>query len=78
MLFTKPLKPNTLCSQLKPSNNRMNVMNHLPKEEAIKGAFFGALVGDALRPTPGLMPLSIMCDYVRLTGTCGLGGLGTP
>ena len=23
-------------------------MNHLPKEEAIKGAFFGALVGDAL------------------------------
>jgi hypothetical protein len=26
----------------------MNVMNHLPKEEAIKGAFFGALVGDAL------------------------------
>jgi len=23
-------------------------MNHLPQEEAIKGAFFGALVGDAL------------------------------
>ena len=23
-------------------------MNHLPKDEAIKGAFFGALVGDAL------------------------------
>ena len=23
-------------------------MNHVPKEEAIKGAFFGALVGDAL------------------------------
>ena len=23
-------------------------MNHVPKDEAIKGAFFGALVGDAL------------------------------
>ena len=47
-LFTTPLEPNTLCSQGEPSNNRTKGMNHLPKEEAIKGAFFGALVGDAL------------------------------
>ena len=48
MLLTKLLKQNTLRSQLEPSNNEMKVMNNLPKEEAIKGAFFGAIVGDAL------------------------------
>ena len=48
MLLTTPLKPKTLRRQLNPSINRMKRMNNLSKEEAIKGAFFGALVGDAL------------------------------
>ena len=37
-----------MLSQLESSNKEGKVMNNLPKEEAIKGAFFGAIVGDAL------------------------------
>ena len=48
MLLTKPMKPNAILSQLESSNKEGKVMNNLPKEEAIKGAFFGAIVGDAL------------------------------
>jgi ADP-ribosylglycohydrolase len=42
------MKPNAMLSQLESSNKEGKVMNNLPKEEAIKGAFFGAIVGDAL------------------------------
>ncbi len=37
-----------MLSQFGSSNEEDKVMNNLPKEGAIKGAFFGAIVGDAL------------------------------